>query len=130
MKIAISSQGDTLEALVEPNFGESSYFLIYDTESGSCQAIPNRMREEEETGLKIVEMLKEQGVEAVVTGNLGPNALHSIAAAGIESRIGAGGTVKEAIQAYFRGELSPGTYAGGGFCPSPDRADLDGGQIP
>ncbi|RDV81711.1 NifB/NifX family molybdenum-iron cluster-binding protein [Ammonifex thiophilus] len=130
MKIAVSAKGDTPEALVEPNFGESSHFLIYDTESGSYRAVPNRMREEPEAGIRTVEMLKEEGVEAIVTGNLGPNALQAIAAAGMECRIGAGGTVKDAVEAYLRGELSPGTYAGGGFCPSPERETLDYRQIP
>ncbi|MGO0122446.1 NifB/NifX family molybdenum-iron cluster-binding protein [Desulfothermobacter acidiphilus] len=121
IKIAVSAKGNRPDSLVEPNFGEAEYYLIFDAETKGYQAFPHPAKGEPEAGIKAVELLKEQGAKVIVTGNLGPNAFQAIAAAGMECRIGAGGTVQEAIDAYFQGKLSKGTYPGGGICPGSDR---------
>ena len=48
MKIAITSQGDQLDSVIDQRFGRCSYFVIYDTESKTTQFIqnPNKIIEE------------------------------------------------------------------------------------
>jgi predicted Fe-Mo cluster-binding NifX family protein len=41
MKVCITSQGDTLEASVDPRFGRCQYFIFIDTETDSFEAIAN-----------------------------------------------------------------------------------------
>jgi predicted Fe-Mo cluster-binding NifX family protein len=50
------------------------------------------------------------GVEAVITGNLGPKAYTVLEAVGIRMVTGVSGTVRQAVQRFIAGEL---TEAGG-----------------
>lgn len=41
MKICVTSQGDNLEARVDPRFGRCQYFLIIDTDTLKFESIKN-----------------------------------------------------------------------------------------
>ncbi|MGB9553891.1 MAG: NifB/NifX family molybdenum-iron cluster-binding protein, partial [bacterium] len=41
MKIALTSQGETLDAPCDPRFGRCRYFIIVDEESGEVRAYDN-----------------------------------------------------------------------------------------
>ena len=57
-------------------------------------------------GIQTGQMIANAGVEAVITGNIGPNAFKVLDAAGIKVYTGATGTVKEAVEDYKAGKLS------------------------
>ena len=61
-------------------------------------------------GIQAAQLVAGKGVEAVLTGNVGPNAYQTLAAAGVKIAIGATGTVQEAVEKYKNGELK-GTSA-------------------
>ncbi|ACX52213.1 Dinitrogenase iron-molybdenum cofactor biosynthesis protein [Ammonifex degensii KC4] len=122
MKVAVSATGQGTEALVDPRFGRCPYFVIYDTDSGSYYAVPNPAQAAGGgAGIQAAQTIVAQGVSAVITGNLGPNAFQVLAAAGIKCYVGAGGTVQEAIEAFRQGKLSLASsatappHAGGGW---------------
>ena len=41
MKVAITSSGDTLSALVDRRFGRCSFFVFFDTETGETEFLAN-----------------------------------------------------------------------------------------
>lgn len=57
-------------------------------------------------GIASAQMIAQKGVEAVITGNCGPNAHKVLTAAGINIITGATGTVRKAIEDFKDGKLS------------------------
>ena len=106
MKICISASAGSLDAQVDPRFGRCPYFMIVDSETMEFEAIPNTVAGAMGgVGIKAAQVVASKGVKVVVTGNVGPNAFQALSTAGIEIVVGAFGTVREAIEAYKRGEL-------------------------
>jgi predicted Fe-Mo cluster-binding NifX family protein len=106
MKIAISANGPTLDAEVDPRFGRCAYFIIADPETMEFEAIDNASAMAAGgAGISAGQMVAGKGVKAIITGNLGPNAHQVLSAAGVEMITGASGKVKDAIEGYRAGKL-------------------------
>jgi len=72
MKIAITSTGNSPESKIDSRFGRCAYFVIYDTESGSTEFIPNQNKENVEgAGPASVQLVASRGVKKVVSGEFG-----------------------------------------------------------
>jgi len=122
MKIALSATGTTLDAEVDPRFGRCPYFIIIDPETMQFEAVPNESAQASGgAGIAAAQAVAAQGVEAVLTGNCGPNASQVLSSAGIKIITGVAGTVKDAVQSYKAGKLQPGAPPDvggtGGFAP-------------
>jgi len=106
MKIAVTAKGNNLDSEVDPRFGRCNYFILVDTDSMEFEAVSNQ---EAQTmggaGVRAAQVVVDKGVEAVLTGNCGPNAFQTLKAAGIKVYAGAQGTVKNAVEQYIEGEL-------------------------
>jgi predicted Fe-Mo cluster-binding NifX family protein len=108
MNICVTSQGDNLDASVDPRFGRCQYFFIVDTETLQYKAINNpNIDARGGAGIQSGQIMAERQVKAVVTGNVGPNAFQTLNAAGISVITGASGSVRQAIEQYKKGELKP-----------------------
>lgn len=106
MKVAITSTQSNLEGKVDPRFGRCRYFLIVDTETLQFEAIENPNASlGGGAGIQSGQLVAQKGVEAVLTGNCGPNAFQTLAAAGINVVTGASGLIKEAIEKFKSGQL-------------------------
>lgn len=106
MKICITSQGDNLDAEVDPRFGRANYFLIVDTDKMESEAIKNPYTQAGGgAGIQAAQFVANKDVEAVITGNTGPNAFQVLKEAGLIVISGASGNVKSAIEKYKNGEL-------------------------
>ncbi|NLO45126.1 MAG: dinitrogenase iron-molybdenum cofactor biosynthesis protein [Clostridiales bacterium] len=106
MKICITSSGETIESALDPRFGRCSYFIIADLESGEHSAVANEaVGFGGGAGISSGQLVAEKGVTAVITGNVGPNALKVLKTAGIEIFRGTDATVKENIERYKAGGL-------------------------
>ena len=105
MKICITSTGKDLDAAVDQVFGRARYFLFVDGETGETTAIENSPGAHG-AGVQAAQRLDEQGARVLITGNVGPNAVQGLRAAGIEIYTGAKGTGKQALDDHNAGRLT------------------------
>lgn len=106
MKVCVTSQGDNLEARVDPRFGRCQYFLIIDTDTLKFESIKNpNVDTMGGAGIQSGQVMVDKNVKAVITGNIGPNAYKTLQVAGIDVIAGAEGVVKEIIEKFKKGEL-------------------------
>lgn len=112
MRIAVSASGPGLDAPVDPRFGRCPYFVVVDSETMEWEAIDNaNAATAGGAGIRTAQVIADQGVQTVITGNCGPNAYQTLSAAGIEVASGFTGSVQEAVEAYKRGGLRPTAQA-------------------
>jgi predicted Fe-Mo cluster-binding NifX family protein len=107
MKICITSQGATPDALAEERFGRAPYFIIVDTESGSFDAIKNQVAGETGgVGPKAARQIIAHKVTALVSGMVGGNAREVLLAGGIHLYVYRdGGTVRDALDQFNKKAL-------------------------
>ena len=107
MKSAVTSQGPDLDSGVDPRFGRAQCFVVVDTETGelACHDNSQNLNAVQGAGVQAGQNIAQLGVEAVVTGNVGPKAFAVLQAAGISVHIGASGTVRDAVEEYKAGRL-------------------------
>ena len=107
VKICITSTGTSLDSNVDPRFGRCPYFIIYDTDTDTFEAIDNAGRQAMGgAGIQAGQLIASKSVSAVITGNFGPNAYRVLQTAGIKTYSQVSGTVKEAIEKYKNGQLT------------------------
>jgi len=112
MKIAISTNGSTLDAEVDPRFGRCQYFIVADPETMEFEAINNSSAMAGGgAGISAAQMVANKGVKAVLTGNCGPNAYQVLSSAGIQVITGVSGSVKDAIEGYRSGKFQTSASA-------------------
>jgi predicted Fe-Mo cluster-binding NifX family protein len=106
MKVAVSSTGKDLNALIDQRFGRCAYFAIVETDDMSFQVVDNESAAlGGGAGIQSAQFVAAQGAKFVITGNCGPNAVNTLSAAGVKLIVGQTGTVKDAIQRFKSGEL-------------------------
>ncbi len=114
MKIAITSQGQALDSQVDSRFGRARFFIVVDTETGEFSASDNgqNLNAAQGAGIQAGKNVVDLGVEAVVTGHVGPKAFATLQAGGVKVYTGAAdsagaetGTVAEAIEQFKAGQL-------------------------
>jgi len=113
MKIALTAQGDHLDAQVDPRFGRARAFVLYDTETGEWSVLDNVQNAEaaEGSGVQTATAVVKAGAEAVLTGHCGPRAFDALSAAGIAVHATVGGTVREAIERFNAGQTEAAANA-------------------
>jgi predicted Fe-Mo cluster-binding NifX family protein len=107
MKVAITSQGKDLDALVDPRFGRAAYILIVDTNDDSIEVLDNseNVNAFKGAGIQAAASVADKGVEVLLTGYCGPKAFQTLEAAGVKVANDASGTVQEALEAFIKGKL-------------------------
>jgi len=106
MKIAITATAPNLDADIDPRFGRCQYFVIADPNTMEFDVLENsNAAAGGGAGIAAAQTLTGKGIEAVITGNCGPNAYETLGAAGIEVVTGASGKVKDAIEDYKSGKF-------------------------
>jgi predicted Fe-Mo cluster-binding NifX family protein len=107
MKICVTAQGEDLAAAVDPRFGRARFFVIYDDEAETFEAIDNtqNMNAAGGAGVQSATAIAETGCGCVVSGHIGPKAMSVLQAASMKVFIGAEGTVSQALEALARGDL-------------------------
>ncbi|MGQ9631281.1 MAG: NifB/NifX family molybdenum-iron cluster-binding protein [bacterium] len=108
MKVAVTAMGGDLDSAIDPRFGRCQYFIIVDTDTLEFKAIPNpNISATGGAGIQSGQLIANEGAEAVITGQVGPNAFQTLSAMGIGIVAGASGTVRSAIEQFKSGALRP-----------------------
>jgi predicted Fe-Mo cluster-binding NifX family protein len=106
MRIVVTSSGADLDAPASPVFGRCRAYVFVDTENMDHEAVENpAIGAASGAGIRAAQFVIEQGAQAVVTGNVGPNALSVLQSAGVPIYPFGGGTVRQAAEAFRTGQL-------------------------
>lgn len=112
MKVAISSSGKDLNSQLDPRFGRCAYFLVINPDDMSFEVFNNESSVSGGgAGIQSAQFLASKGVDALITGNCGPNAVQTLSAAGIELFTGQTGIVKEVVERFKKSQLRPTSEA-------------------
>jgi len=108
MKICVTSEGKDLSSKVDPRFGRCRNFVIVDTKTGAFEALENTTAQSQGgAGIQSGQLMASKGVQAVLTGHVGPNAFGVLQAAGIEVITNISGTVSEVAEKFKADHLKP-----------------------
>ena len=123
MKIAITSYGKDLSSKTDRSFGRAKWFILVDTETGMFEAHSNEqnVNAAQGAGIQAAQNVTNLGAEALLTGNVGPNAFRTLNAASIGIFIVKEDmTVEQALSEWKEGKLQEagestieGHWAGG-----------------
>ena len=106
MKVCVTSSGESLDAKLDPRFGRCRYFVIVEAETLELEAIDNTAAAANHgAGIQAAQIVIDKGIEAIITGNIGPNAYQALSTTGIRIITGVQGTVKELVERYKKGEF-------------------------
>lgn len=108
MTVAVSAAAPSLDANVDPRFGRCAYFVVVDPGTMQFEELENvNAASPQGAGIATAQMIAGKDVEAVLTGNCGPNAYQALEAAGVKVITGVTGTVREAVEGYRSGRYQP-----------------------
>lgn len=109
MKIAVSSTGKGLDSPISPVFGRCAYFVVVETEGKEIKGskdVPNTAAGQTGgAGITAAQLVGNEGVDAVITSNMGPRAFGVMEQLGIKVFHASEGTVREVVQQHLEGKL-------------------------
>lgn len=127
MKVVVTSSGAGLDAPASPVFGRCRSYVFVDTGSMEAETVENpAMNAAGGAGIQAAQFVVEQGAQAVITGNVGPNAYNVFRAADVPVYLLQEGTVREAVEAFKENRLSE---AGGATGPAHAGMGRGGGRV-
>lgn len=108
MKLIVTASAPELEAAVDPRFGRGAYFIVVDTETMRWEAHENQgVNAAGGAGAQAAQFVAQQGADAVISGDFGPNAYLALAAVEIKMYLlGASKTAWEAVANFTAGTLT------------------------
>jgi predicted Fe-Mo cluster-binding NifX family protein len=110
MRVVISSTGADLDRPSSGKFGRCPMFVFVDTESMEFEATANPGADASGgAGIEAAQFVTESGVDAVITGRVGPNAMDVLEAAGMPVYLFGGGSVRQAVEQFKAGALDLAT---------------------
>ena len=107
MKVAITTLGRELSSDIDLRFGRAKFLLVVDVETSDFEVHDNQLNLNavQGAGIQTGQNIANLGVEAVITGNVGPNAFKTLKAASIKIFLAEKQTVAEAIGSFKAGKL-------------------------
>jgi predicted Fe-Mo cluster-binding NifX family protein len=94
-----------LRSPVCAHFGSASAFMIVDTDSESCRAIPNNNQHHGHGMCMPLALLQGEAIDGMVVGGIGMGALSKLNAANICVYLAEHATVAETVAAFKAGTL-------------------------
>jgi len=107
VRIAVTAQDKELSSEIDIRFGRAKWLIVVDTETGDSEAHDNivNLNAVQGAGIQTGQNIANLGAEAVITGNIGPNAFKTLNTAGVKIFLTEKQTVQEAIDLFKAGNL-------------------------
>jgi predicted Fe-Mo cluster-binding NifX family protein len=116
VKLLVTANGRDLDAPTSPIFGRCPTYIVVEPESLDFEVVDNpAVSAGGGAGIQAAQLIVDLGVNAVLTGNVGPNAFGVLQSAQVPVYLCDGGTVRQAVEAFKAGQLSA---VGGASTPS------------
>jgi predicted Fe-Mo cluster-binding NifX family protein len=123
-RVVVSSEGYDLDAPASHMFGRCPTYVFVDLDTMEFEAVDNPAANAAGgAGIQAAQYVVEQGVQAVLTGNVGPNAFEVFQSAAVPVFMIPAGTVRQAVEEYQTGTLQESGGANVGA-----HAGMRGGQ--
>lgn len=123
MRTSVTAQGPTLASQLEPRFGRAKYVIVEDTDAREIITYNNRRDLDAHIfGIETAQNVCCLDVEAVITGDIGPNAFTTVNACEIDVFLSNAESCKEALDLLKASELKQADEAGVS-CEWPERAN-------
>jgi predicted Fe-Mo cluster-binding NifX family protein len=112
-RIAVTVTSPDPEAEVDPRFGRTPFFMLFDTRTQEWTPFANpALQAPGGAGVQAAQFLTDRRIEAVVSGAFGPNAFRALEAAGIAMyHFDSSGTCRQVVEAYQSGRLARASNA-------------------
>lgn len=107
-KIAITSEGPTLDDVLDPRFGRAAGFIIVDPQTLQFHYVDNGSSQTraQGAGIQAAEVIIQNGANVVLTGYVGPKAFTALQAAGIKVGQNLDNmTVRQALERFQAGQI-------------------------
>ena len=106
MKLALSSQGTTLDSILS-GFGRCRYFILYDTDTRevSTMSNENNMVAGRGAGTRAAQDVVKTEAEAVITSQIGPKAISYLKGKDMPVYVSEAQNVEQAVQEFVAGSL-------------------------
>jgi predicted Fe-Mo cluster-binding NifX family protein len=107
-KIAVTSEGPSLDDQIDPRFGRAAGFVVVDPVTMDTQYIDNGRSQvmAQGAGIQAAELIARAGVNGLLTGYVGPKAFQALTAAGIKVVQNLEGlTVRAAVERFKNGQV-------------------------
>ncbi len=69
---AISSTGKSEKSFMDLRFGKCENVVIFNVTTNQYSIVENPFKETENSGVQLVQFLKDQGITGIITGEVGP----------------------------------------------------------
>jgi predicted DNA-binding protein (UPF0251 family)/predicted Fe-Mo cluster-binding NifX family protein len=109
-KIAVSSEGPTMDDLVDPRFGRAGGFVLVDSQTMEFSYLDNGVSQtrSQGAGIQAAEVVAGAGATVVLTGYVGPKAFQALKAVGIQVVQDLEGlTIRQAVERFQTGQAKP-----------------------
>ncbi len=113
-----ADSADGLDARVAPGFGRAPFFVIVGADWGRILEVRVEANPAAGPAHKhgvAMRLIRELGADAVLANRIGAPAQAGLQQAGLDVVRGARGTVREAVEAYLRGEMAAAPVAPSGW---------------
>ena len=96
--IAVTAKGKDLDAEVDPRFGRADYFVFVNLGTGEFESFANPFAGAAHgAGVQAAQFVAEKGPDALLTGQVGPNAGQVLESSGVRVIATEGCTIREAV---------------------------------
>ena len=106
-KICITALGSSIDSMLDPRFGRAMFLLIVDKSGNLIKAIDNSQAQSARgAGVATSQLAIDEGVDTIITGNVGPNAFVVLNKSGVKIFISnSDASAKTAFEEYKKGNL-------------------------